>query len=209
LTNEQFWAIDEAVKRDEAWENRKEAVQDIVSRIIIPIVCATQLETENPSTNTHIRVCSTCGKRVYYDNGNCTYPCSCANGWIWVPKAPEGTPTIPEKPETDEEFVKRLWERVVIENGGYLGLGVLIYVGENIIGESSYMKFYAPTLDKAYAYAAQFTCERLRGIAEVNEELQRRVRNTAPLSERKPLEERINYLKAGMKEDAVRKAMQP
>ncbi len=87
LTNEQFWAIDEAVKRDEAWENRKEAVQGIVSRIIIPIVCATQLETENPSTNTHIRVCSTCGKRVYYDNGNCTYPCSCANGWIWVPKA--------------------------------------------------------------------------------------------------------------------------
>ena len=72
LTNEQFWAIDEAVKRDEAWENRKEAVQGIVSRIIIPIVCATQLETENPSTNTHIRVCSTCGKRVYYDNGNCS-----------------------------------------------------------------------------------------------------------------------------------------
>jgi len=27
LTNEQFWAIDEAVKKDEAWENRKEAVQ--------------------------------------------------------------------------------------------------------------------------------------------------------------------------------------
>jgi len=68
LTNEQFWAIDEAVKKDEAWENRKEAVQGIVGGM--------QLGEDKPANSSMISKV-----REFHD----TFGVSCAS-----------SPTIPD-----------------------------------------------------------------------------------------------------------------